>query len=109
MDTSLLALLGVFAVMGANQLVMRVGALYARPAVFYPLQAVNVIVGSLVVWFGLPGLEQYVVVGWMVGMLFFLHVVQNNTLRTTWLRAAARSDRTERERAIKAALQRGEE
>lgn len=104
MDLSTAALLGVFAVLGVNQLVMRVGALYAHPAVFYALQAVDVLVGSAILWFGLPGLEQWRVVSWMIGLLFFFHAVQNNNLRATWLRERVRADRARKERAIREAL-----
>ena len=103
--------LGVLAVMGANQLVMRVGALHARWYVFYFLQLTNIATGSAVITLGLPGFEPWPVVSWIIGLLFFFRSVQNNNLRVAWLResrAPARTELMERAEALRQAVERAE-
>lgn len=96
--------------MAVNQLVMRVGGLKARASVFYALQILNLVVGTGLLWFGMPGFEEWPAVGWMIGLLLFFRVVQNNISRAQWLRdEAEESDHDERREAIAEALRRGRE
>ena len=104
-----LALVLVIGAMGLNQLVMRVGALEARPWVFYPLQLINVTIGSVVLVFGLPGFDHLRFVSWLVGLLFLFHTVQNNNHRARFLRARADATRRARERQIRDALRASED
>ena len=107
---SLWAFFGLIAVMAVNQLVMRVGGLKARALVFYGLQLMNLIVGTGLLWFGMPGFEDWPAVGWMIGLLLFFRVVQNNMSRAEWLREDTEADaKDERRAAIAEALRRGRE
>lgn len=112
MDLSSGVILAVVGVLGLNQLVMRVGALRARSAVFWSLQLVDVLVGSAVLVFGLPGFESMKVISWMVGLLVFFHVIMNNNQRAQWLREQRQERRAiERVRAeaLRASLRAVEE
>ncbi|MFT6143323.1 MAG: hypothetical protein ACJAZO_002180 [Myxococcota bacterium] len=110
MDMNLWAFLGLIGVMAVNQLVMRVGGLKARAVVFYSLQLMNLIVGTALLWFGMPGFEDWPAVSWMIGLLLFFRVVQNNISRAEWLRHEARDrDQDARREAIAEALRRGKE
>ena len=98
-------LFAVIGVMVGNQLVMRVSALRGRRLFFWTLQAINLGTGTAVVAFGLPGFDSYRVVSWIVGMLFFFRVVQNNNLRAAWIRASRDQERVaENRRTMEAAL-----
>ena len=111
MDLDVAVLLGIVGVMAANQLIMRVGALTARPLVFWPLQLVNLVVGTAILVLGLPGFEAWPVVSWLVGLLFFLHIVQNNSARQEWQREWARlrrRDRDEEAERLRTALEAAE-
>lgn len=109
MDLSTGVILGVVGLLGLNQLLVRLGALEARAAVFYPLQVLNILAGSAVIWFGIPGLERYRVVSWFIGLMFFLHTVQNTSARSRWLREQKRSrPRSEQAEALREALERAE-
>ncbi len=109
LDYEVAVVLGVVAAMAANQLVMRVAGLKARRGVFWALQGMNLLVGSVVVIYGLPGLPR--VVAWFVALLFFFRTVVNNNNRLAWLeeqqREAHDADGAKRE-ALRAALARGE-
>jgi hypothetical protein len=108
-DIGVIAILAVVGAMAVNQLVMRVGALYARAALFYSLQLVNVILGTGLILWGLPGFEQWPVVSWIIALLFFFRTVQNNNMRARWLREEQLKERDRREREIRAALARDQE
>ena len=61
-------------------------------------------------WFGMPGFEQWPIIGWMIGLLFLLRTVQNNSARAEYLRERGESGDVEaRREAIRKALRRGEE
>lgn len=110
MDLSLWAFFGLIAVMAVNQLVMRVAGLKSRAAVFYSLQLLNLLVGTGLLWFGMPGFEDWPAVGWVIGLLLFFRVVQNNMSRAEWLREGDEDDdKNERREAIAEALRRGKE
>lgn len=82
-NTVFLLLIGLIA---ANQLVMRLGALRSRAAVFWSLQAVNILVMTYVLGWGLPGFERWPVVHWLIGLLVMLRIIQNNGLRAQFVR-----------------------
>ena len=109
MDLSLWGMFGVIGVMAINQLVMRVAGLRGLPVVFYSLQLLNILTGALLLWFGLPGFEDMPMVGWMIGLLLFFRVVQNNSARATWLRERDDDkDVDKRRQKVAEALRRGE-
>lgn len=107
MDLSTGVILGVVAIMGINQLVMRVVGLYGRAAVYWSVQLLNLLVGTALLVWGLPGFEQYPAVSWLLGLLFFFRIAQNNHLRVKWLGERRTADRSEREAQIRAALEAG--
>ena len=110
MDLATSAFLGLVAVMAVNQLVMRIGGLKSRPAIFYSMQLLNLVTGSAVIWFGMPGFTDLPIVGWMIGLLFLLRIVQNNAARVEYLRERKADDGAEERREqIRNALRRGEE
>lgn len=107
-----LALPVVIGTMAANHLVMRVVALRGHPLAFWPLQVLNLLVGSGLILLGLPGFDTLPIVAWMLALLFFFRVVLNNNERQRWLleqrdRDARKGDQAVRE-AFMDALRRGE-
>lgn len=100
MDWGTLVFFGVVIVIASNQAVMRVAVLRRSPWSFWTMQAINVTVGSAVIVFGLPGFTEYWFVQWILGLLIFFHVIQNNLARVTFLRAEQeqRLDELRRER-----------
>ena len=86
MDDSTEILLAVVALIAINQGMMRLGALKGRTWFFWTIQAVNIVTGSLLIWFGLPGFESVRPVSYVVALLFFFRTVQNTNARGAWLR-----------------------
>lgn len=109
MDLATWVLFGVIGVMVCNQLVMRLGALRSRVAVFWSMQALNVGTGSAILLYGLPGFEPWPAVAWVIGLLFFLRAVQNTNARAKWLRAVAKEVEAEQRAAVREALRRAAE
>lgn len=107
-----LALPLVVGAMAANQLVMRVHALRGAPWAFWPMQLLNLAVGSALLWFGLPGFGNLPVVPFILALFFFFRVVLNNNQRQAWLleeRAREESgDHASRREAFLDALRKGE-
>lgn len=107
------ALLIVIAAMAINHLVMRVHALRGIAPVFWGLQLVNLAVGSGLILLGIPGFEDLPAVPWLISLLFFFRVVQNNNARQAWLIERVREERHGDEASVKAAfleaLRKGEE
>ena len=88
--TSFLVLIGVIA---ANQIVLRIAGLRARAAVFWGLQAINLALICYIFSMGLPGFEAAPLISWAIGLLFVLRVIQNNGLRSRFLREDAKRHR----------------
>lgn len=62
-----------------NRLIIPAQALVTP--VYVAVQAMNVAAAVGVAWVGLPGLEAYPVVKWMIVILLVFHVVQNASVR----------------------------
>ena len=90
--------LALAVVLAVNRLA--VPATYARPAAFWTIQALNLVLTGAVAVYGLPGLTDFPTVGWLVAGLLLFHVIQNVALRGNALQARAR-ERAERERLAK--------
>jgi hypothetical protein len=107
-----LALPLVVGAMAANQFVMRVAALRGSPWAFWPMQLLNLLVGSGLLWFGLPGFGNLPVVPMILSLFFFFRVVLNNNQRQAWLleenQRQASGDLASRREAILDALRKGE-
>lgn len=86
------------ALLAVNRLV--VPMTFTRPAAFWAIQAVDVVLAVLVAVFGIPGLEAYRSVGWLIAGLLAFHVLQNIALRSQALAKRAREE-GERERLRK--------
>lgn len=89
------------AVLLSNRLTAKAFHLSAR--LFWTVQASNLGMAAFVAWYGLPGLERFGGVRWMVAGLLVFHAVQNFGVRATYAREA-RYEREEREqlRALRA-------
>lgn len=86
MDLDTKVLFAVVALIAINQVMMRLGALKGRLWFFWTIQLVNVVTGSLVLWYGLPGFEAVRPVSYVIALLFFFRTVQNTNGRALWLR-----------------------
>lgn len=102
MDFDTTVLLSLVGVLALNQGVMRIGSLYRVDAVFYALVLLDWIVGTAVLWFGLPGFERFPPVSWVLGLLFFVHTAQNLAIRQRRLDADRRRADSERAEAMSA-------
>jgi len=104
MDDSTMVLLGVVGVITANQLVLRVGALRSRAVIFWALQVLNmVVIVYLMVW-RLPGFEGFPIMSWVLGLLLAFRVIQNNGLRSRYLRIEQKNEQAARRRQASALL-----
>ncbi len=86
------------AVLAVNRLA--VPSTFFRPAAFWAIQAVNVVLALVAAVYGVPGLTAYPSVGWLVAGLLAFHVFQNAALRSQALRKREQEQR-ERERLQK--------
>jgi hypothetical protein len=75
----------VVSALGMNQLVMRLPALYVHDAVFWALEGLLCAFALFLMVRGLPGFHALPVVGWVLSLLFLMHVVQNYRARAAWL------------------------
>lgn len=104
MDPATVSLLAVVAVLGVNQLVLRVPALWGRDALFYGWCLVLLGAGTWVMGMGLPGWSGMPVVSLVLGLFLFAHVAQATRLRTRWVREEVAAARAAREAEALAAV-----
>lgn len=109
MDDSTTMLFGVVALIAINQAMMRLGALKGHVWFFWSIQVVNVVTGSMLIWFGLPGFESVRPVSYVVALLFFFRTVQNTNARGVWLRERQVADSDLARKTVLAALHSEEE
>lgn len=107
MNPTTYVFLVLIAVIAANQVVLRVATLRHSPYAFWGLQAVNMIIACYILVWGIPGFESYPIVSWILGLLLLFRMIQNNLIRTRYLRAAVQKEHQEekRQRAIRMADQ----
>lgn len=98
MDLDTSVLLGVVGLLAFNQLLMRVVEMWSTRWLFYAVQMVNIIAGTLICALGLPGFEDMRVVSWFIGLMFFWRVVQNNRVRLQYLQEALEAEREDEAR-----------
>lgn len=107
-----IALPAVVGAMALNQLVMRVHGLKGQPFVFWPIQLLNLAVGSGLILVGLPGFNAYPAIRWVLALFFFFRVILNNNARQAWLLEQRGAETSKSEAAVKEAfldaLRRGE-
>ncbi|TNE85476.1 MAG: hypothetical protein EP330_25675 [Deltaproteobacteria bacterium] len=103
----------VVGAMAANQLVMRIHGLRGAPWAFWPMQLLNLGVGSALMLLGLPGFEKWPVIPWILALFFFFRVVLNNNERQAWLLEQQEASNSKERDAVKEAfldaLRKGEE
>ena len=104
MDLSLWVLFGVVALLGVNQLVVRVLRIRTLRTSFWLLQCLNILVGSALIWKGLPDFEDIPVVSWALGLLMFLHVAENTRTKASADLIREKQTRAVRSQEIKEAL-----
>lgn len=93
----LFALMGLLAL---NQVVMRVPALFTRAWVFFGLVSVDILAGTAVIVWGLPGFAHLPAVSWVMGLMFFLHAAQDLAIRQKRLALQAEEVAEERKRKV---------
>ena len=72
-------LLGMVAILAINYAATRLPGWHHRFYLFWGAQIINLIAGSYVFYFGIPDFSaQLDVVNYLIGLLFFYHVVENN-------------------------------
>ena len=74
---------GVIIVLVVNVFVARLPGWEKRRKLFWLIQALNITFGSLVIYFELPDLPT--IVNFVIGLLFFFHVLQNNMRLQKWI------------------------
>jgi len=98
----------IVAIIGTNQLVMRIPALYRRSTSFWSLQVMVLSMGLYVLVRGMPGFEHVPPLRWVLGLIFITHAVQNLRIRQRYQAeersASHEADRAEREEKLRAAL-----
>ena len=99
MNPTTYVFLVLVAIIAANQVVLRVATLRRSPYAFWGLQAVNMVIACYILVWGLPGFEQYAIVSWILGLLLLFRMIQNNMIRTRYLRAAVREEHDAEKRA----------
>ena len=101
---------GIVATLAVNHVLVRLPGWERRLMLFGIVQALNIGCASWVLAIGLPGFEgQLAVVNWVVGLLFIVRAVQNNSRWSKARKAAGNTDPMEARKAeIRAALERGE-
>jgi len=73
-----LLLFGAVAGLAVNYAVLRIPG-WHRPWLFWPVQALNLVVGAWLFGVGIPELRDTADIGnKMLGLLFFFHIVTNN-------------------------------
>jgi len=82
MDHQTTVLLVLVALLSANQVVCRIPVLRDRFWPFWTMQLVDLVVGTGVLVFGVPGFDHAPPVRYVVGLMFFLHIATNLKLRT---------------------------
>lgn len=94
----------VVALLGVNQLVMRVERLWRSLPVFVALWASLVGLGTWVLAVGLPGFDEVPAVRWVVGLVLFVHAAQDLSMRSRRLAADAEGEEDETKAQIRAGL-----
>ncbi len=85
MDFSTAVLFSLVALIGANQVVVRIPAVRRIERLFWGLVFADLVAGVGVLVFGLPGYEAFPAVSWVVGLLFVMHIALNLQLHNQWV------------------------
>lgn len=102
-------LFAVVILLGLNQAMMRVDALWRRSAVFFGTTILMILAGTWVLAVGMPGFEHLPAVRWVLGLLLFMHVAQDLSVRGKRLAAEAEAaEAAARREAIREGLRGGD-
>ena len=72
-------LLGMVAILAINYAATRLPGWNQRPTMFWGAQIINLVAGSYIFYYGIPDFSAHLeVVNYMISLLFFYHVVENN-------------------------------
>ena len=72
-------LLGMVAILAINYAATRLPGWNHRPTIFWGAQIINLVAGSYIFYYGIPDFSAHLeVVNYMISLLFFYHVVENN-------------------------------
>ena len=72
-------LFAVVAILGLNHVVNRIPEWVVRPYFFWPLQLLNLSAATFMMASGIPEFQGWgEVVNWILGLLFVVHIIQNN-------------------------------
>ena len=105
MDLGTRIVLSLALLLAVNNAMVRIGFLKDRTGLFWSVQCIDMLVGSALLWWGIPGFESTPAIAWMMGLLMFLHVAQNTRWRARRSKNRGQSHATEeRASAIRAAL-----
>lgn len=102
------ALFAVILALAGNQAVMRVDAAVRSGPVFWSLVLLDLVVGSALILFGLPGFDHVPAVSYVVGLLFFVHAAQNQVVRRRMLADEVDEARAARVAALRAQVREDE-
>ena len=97
MDVSTAVIFGLVALIGANQVLVRLPWVREDPRLFWSINIVDLGVGVAVLALGLPGYGHAPVVGWVVGLLLVMHVAQNLHLKGQWQQEARDAAKRQRD------------
>lgn len=113
MDLGTGILLGAFALLAVNRLLLMMPGWERRTAVFWLLQLVNLAAACFMIVHGVPELRGLAIyANWVIALLFMFHIVQNNSrwsaARKALAAGSAEARQAERTRVAEA-LRRGEQ
>ena len=97
MDWSTGFLFGLVALIGSNHVLMRTAWARRSDLFFWGITIIDLLAGSFVLVFGLPGFDTIPGVNWLVGLVLIAHVAQNLQLRASWRQAERQEAQAERD------------
>lgn len=101
MDLGTRTLLLIVAILGINQAAMRIERFQGDDRVYWTVQAVDLVLATGIIVFGLPGFEHLPAVSIVVGLVFVMHVAQNYNMRALRQRDERNAEREEIEAEAK--------
>jgi hypothetical protein len=84
LDLNTTIVLLIVLILAMNQAVMRIPRYGRDERVFWSVQFFDLAMASIVLFYGIPGLEAYPAVPVVVSLLFVMHVAQNHNMRANW-------------------------
>ena len=85
MDLNTTIVLLIVLILAMNQAVMRIPRYGRDERVFWSVQFFDLAMATIILFYGIPGLEAYPAVPVVVSLLFVMHVAQNHQMRADWM------------------------